>query len=232
MVEIDEHVSTRLLVKEAEPGKEVRLMDGNDSHGKTFMADAADSFGEQRAIYPPRRTALSMDQRIDLTPLQPEDSSTLYAWINDREQVILNAAWHPVSRSAHDSWFEKVQIRTDSVIFAIRLRDDQRLIGTCQLHDIHPVHRHAELQIRIGVPSERGRGLGTEALRRLLSFGFSDLNLHRVTLKVFASNERAIRAYENVGFVQEGVMRKMAHVDGRYVDVVVMGILRDEYTTA
>ena len=96
---------------------------------------------------------------------------------------------------------------------------DGRLIGSCQLHGIHPVHRSAELQIRIGEAGERGRGHGTEAVTLLVDFAFRDLNLRRVALHVLATNERALKMYERIGFVREGVLREAAHVDGEYVDV-------------
>ena len=117
----------------------------------------------------------------------------------------------------------------DSVIFGIRLLESNRLIGSCQLHSINHVHRSAELQIRIGEPFQRGQGYGTEAVRLLLDFAFKDLNLHRVYLHVFSTNAAAILIYKKVGFVHEGLLRKAAHIDGAYVDVVVMGILRDEH---
>jgi RimJ/RimL family protein N-acetyltransferase len=84
------------------------------------------------------------------------------------------------------------------------------------------VHRSAELQIRIGDASARGRGLGSEAVRLLVEFGFRDLNLHRIWLRVFRSNTRALRTYAAAGFVKEGIMRDAAFIDGRFVDVVVM----------
>ena len=63
----------------------------------------------------------------------------------------------------------------------------------------------------------------------LLNFAFKDLNLHRVYLHVFATNSAAIRAYEKAGFVYEGKLRSAAHIDGAYVDVVIMSVLREEY---
>jgi RimJ/RimL family protein N-acetyltransferase len=60
----------------------------------------------------------------------------------------------------HEEWFASVRARPDVVIFAIRRRADNALIGTCQLRDIHPVHRSAELRIRLGERDQRDRGYG------------------------------------------------------------------------
>ncbi len=169
--------------------------------------------------------------RIVLTPLKSSDLPSMLEWINDREQVLFNASYKPVTETQHREWFEAIQRRTDTVIFGIRLRESDKLIGSCQLHSINYVHRNAELQIRLGDREERGRGYGTEAVRLLLSFAFKDLNLHRIYLHVFSTNSAAIRVYEKVGFVHEGVLREAAYVNGKYVDVIEMGILRNEHVT-
>lgn len=164
--------------------------------------------------------------RIALSPLRDEDSRTLFDWINERDDVLLSAPYKPVHGADHADWFDAIRRRSDVVIFGIRLLDDDRLIGSCQLHEIDSRSRSAELQIRIGDDRDRGRGYGAEALELLLKHGFDDLNLRRVSLRVFATNERAIRAYEAAGFVEEGRLREAAYLDGAFVDVVVMARLR------
>jgi RimJ/RimL family protein N-acetyltransferase len=168
-------------------------------------------------------------ERIILAPLSKADLPLLFGWINDRKEVLLNAPYAPVHESRHHEWFEAILNAGDVVVFGMRLLETDKLIGTCQLLRIDRVHRTAELQIRIGDVAERGHGYGTEAVAMLVAFAFKDLNLHRVSLHVFATNERAIHAYEKAGFVREGVLRQAVHVDGRYVDLVVMGILREEH---
>ncbi len=166
---------------------------------------------------------------VALQPLRLVDVPVMFAWINDREQVLFNAPYRPVSELQHQAWLDAVQQRNDAVIFGIRLLESDKLIGTCQLHSISAVHRGAELQIRLGEVAARGAGYGTEAVTLLLQFAFRDLNLNRVLLHVFSTNAAAIRVYEKAGFVREGVLRKAAFIDGEYVDVLVMGILREEY---
>jgi len=168
--------------------------------------------------------------QVTLTALRDEDSDRLFAWINDRELVALNAAFRPVPRAEHDHWFETIRSSTDARIFGIRLRDADRLVGSCQLHHIHPTHRNAELQIRIGEADARGRGVGTEAMRLLLAFGFERLDLHRIHLHVFATNEIALRLYEKVGMTREGILREAALIESEWKDVVVMAILRGEWS--
>lgn len=167
--------------------------------------------------------------RVSLSPIVQSELPRLFSWINDRDLVLLNAPYKPITEGEHAAWFESVENRDDIVIFGISVLETGKLIGTCQLHTINYIHRSAELQIRIGEREERGKGYGTEATRLLLDFAFKDLNLHRVHLHVLANNEAARRMYKKLGFVEEGILRKAGHIDGVYVDIVVMGILRDEY---
>jgi RimJ/RimL family protein N-acetyltransferase len=164
--------------------------------------------------------------RVRLSPIRPKDSASLFRWINDRELVVFNAGFHPVHATEHAAWLRDIVTRSDTVVFAIRQKRGDRLIGVCQLHSISAVHRSAELQIRIGEPRARGRGYGVEAVRLLVDFAFRDLNLHRVWLRVFRTNTRALKTYAAAGFAKEGVMRDAAFVNGRFVDVVAMGITR------
>ena len=141
-----------------------------------------------------------MAERVRLTPLRDEDSDRLFAWINDRDLVILSAPFHAVERAAHDAWFAAIRRRDDVRIFGIRLVDGDELIGSCQLHSI--ADGSAELQIRIGEPAARGRGYGSEAVRLLLRHAFRELGLQQVTLHVLASNERAVAVYRRTGFAE------------------------------
>ena len=168
-------------------------------------------------------------EHVFLSPIGQADLPKFFDWINDRETVLFNAPYKPVHANQHQAWFDGLSSRSDIVMFGISLNDDGALIGSCQLHSINTTHRNAELQIRLGDVAERGRGYGTEACRLLVDYGFKDLNLHRIYLHVFASNDAAIRTYKKTGFAQEGVLRKAAHLDGEWVDVIVMGLLRNEY---
>ena len=166
---------------------------------------------------------------IQLKELSQEDSPVIFEWINDRETVLYNSPYKPISEIQHKTWFENIQNRNDIFIFGIYEIKTDKIIGTCQLHSINWIHRNAELQIRLGNKGNRGKGYGSEAVRLLLDFAFRDLNLYRIYLHVFQTNTNAIHVYEKVGFKKEGLLRKAAHIDGKYVDVIFMGILREEY---
>jgi RimJ/RimL family protein N-acetyltransferase len=81
------------------------------------------------------------------------------------------------------------------------------------------------------VAALRGRGLGREATRLVLVWGFDVLGLHRIQLEVLATNSPAIRCHTACGFRQEGVRREAQLYPDGWKDFTVMGLLRSEYVS-
>lgn len=118
---------------------------------------------------------------------------------------------------------------TNKYIFAVRGAESDALIGIAGFDDILWTNRVATLFIGIGDPRNTGRGLGKEALQLLLDFGFYELNLDRIQLYVIAYNEAAINLYEGLGFIKEGTLRKFILRDGDRYDLLVYGLLEEEW---
>lgn len=165
---------------------------------------------------------------ISLRSLLKEDSECYFRWINDRDLVLNNAPYKPITQLEHENWFNQIASYKDRVIFSIVENQSGKLIGTCSLRNINLLHRNAELQIRIGESDFHNRGYGTEAVNLLIKHAFSDLNLIRIYLHVFCDNISAIRSYQKCNFQTEGTLRKAAYVNGKYVDVHLMSILNDD----
>jgi RimJ/RimL family protein N-acetyltransferase len=123
-------------------------------------------------------------------------------------------------------WWEGVRRNPGTAPFAIETLAGE-LVGVCTLEDISARNRSAEVGIWIGQPFW-DHGYGTDALRALCRFGFQEMNLQRIFLRVYDMNPRARHAYEKAGFQEEGRLRRGQFVDGRYVDVLVMGLLDGE----
>lgn len=166
---------------------------------------------------------------IILRHLKEDDRSSYHKWINNRDLVHLNSTYRPISEANHNDWFNNISKEQAVAIFSIVEKDADSLIGSCSLRNINHLHKNCELQIRIGDSKKRGKGFGSEAIGLLLLHAFEDLNMERVYLHVFSENERAIKAYSKNGFVKEGVLRKAAYINGAYVDVKVMSVLRENF---
>jgi len=166
---------------------------------------------------------------VDLTEFRESDREPMFRWVNDPETMRFNAPYAPLSWINHCKWFDAVNTSPDRIVFAIRTANEDQLLGTIQLQDVHPVHRTAELTMRIGGEADRGKGFGTEAVKLLIDFAWCHLNLQRVWLQVFSTNKRAIRAYEKAGLEHEGTKRRAAWIDGKDVDEHLMAILRQPH---
>jgi RimJ/RimL family protein N-acetyltransferase len=170
---------------------------------------------------------MSATPKIALGAFREADRERLFTWINDQELVRFSAAFRPISKAEHDAWFDSLGGDPTKVIFAIRDLESQDLIGSVQIIHLSQVHRNGEMVIRIGDSRFRGRGYGPTALRSLLDYAWNNLKLHRLSARVFKSNVRAIAAYKKVGFIEEGLLREDAFVEGQWEDVVLMGVLNN-----
>ncbi|MGH8149556.1 MAG: GNAT family N-acetyltransferase [Steroidobacteraceae bacterium] len=164
--------------------------------------------------------------KVVIGPFLAADCEPLFRWFNDTATARLDLAYRPIDWVTHKAWFDSLGRDSSKVLFAIRRIGDARLVGSVTLAQIQGVHRSAEIGVRIGEERDRGQGLGREAIGLALEFSWRYLNLQRVWLQAFKHNERAIRAYASAGFVEEGVLRRAAYIDGEWVDVVMMAILR------
>lgn len=101
-------------------------------------------------------------------------------------------------------------------------------LGQCDLMNITSYSHKAEMAIVLG-PEHRGKGYASEAIDLLLELAFDHMNLNRIYLRVFTENQPAIKCYDRCGFVREGMLRQDYYSYGEYHDVIMMGILRDEW---
>ena len=135
------------------------------------------------------------------------------------------------SKEATKKWLEEELSKEQSnqFDFLIHTLDDDRLIGGTGLFINQWSYGDAFVGIGIGEHDFQGKGYGSDAMRIILRYAFTELNLKRVTLNVFEYNPRAIRAYEKVGFKHEGRLRCALNRDGKRYDMLYMGILCDEW---
>ncbi len=167
--------------------------------------------------------------KIVLRAISDSDSEKLFEWVNDRELKSYTDHFHPVSEAEHKAWFNSVFHRKDQVLFGIEDNDKKLLIGTCGLFELDFVSRQGELRIKLGDKNYWGSGAGTQAVLELVRFGFQDLNMNRIWLKVMTDNVRAIRSYEKAGFKSEGTLRRAMFINREYKDITLMALLAEEY---
>ena len=172
---------------------------------------------------------------VRLSAVDHEELGKAYAvWNQDSELTRYMDARTVSLRSAKSisDFFEKENKEQSPVghPFTIRALDDNRLLGDIGLYvtnDWGP--RDAFVGIAIANRNDWGKSYGTDAMKIILRYAFTELNLRRVTLNVFEYNPRAIRSCEKTGFQHEGRLRGALLRDGKRWDMLYMGILCEEW---
>lgn len=173
-------------------------------------------------------TDLLRGDLLRLAPLVRADAADMARWYQDGEYMRLMDAAIAMPRSVEDVEGMIDEWRKKGRVFAFRRIADDALVGAGGYDDILPSHRVAWIAIGLG-REYWGQGYGTEAMRLMLRFGFTELNLHKVQLTVFSYNERAQALYRGLGFQQEGVFREYLWRDGERHDMILMGLLVREW---
>ncbi|MBI6874450.1 GNAT family N-acetyltransferase [Clostridium aciditolerans] len=169
--------------------------------------------------------------RIYFKKMTPEDVDVYHRWRNDMEVMRSTSTFLDIYDFEETKEFiTKIILRShSSKSYIIVEKKSDTPIGINSLINIDYKNRNAECIIDIGDKNFWGKGYGTEALRLLLDYTFLELNLHRVSLRVFSFNDRAIKLYEKIGFKKEGESRESIFREGKWHHIIHMGILQSEY---
>lgn len=173
-------------------------------------------------------------ERVILRGVRRDDLLRLWEFNNDPEVEVAGGGDPPMPQSLErlEAEFDESAKKggRDGTWFAIEA--DGKLIGQCGLYgfdEFRGTARRCELGITIGDKDYWGRGFGREAIALLVDYAFTHWNVQRVGLQTASSNERALRSYRAVGFVEEGRLRRHMWSNGNYVDTVCMSILSEEW---
>jgi RimJ/RimL family protein N-acetyltransferase len=168
-------------------------------------------------------------EKVYLRPIEKEDLKYVCKWVNDPEIRGKMGETLPMNMTRANEWFEKAVKDKDRVWFIIVAKETGQVIGEGGFLRIYHPWRSSDISIILGEKSAWGKGYGSEAMALMLDYGFGHLNLHRISLGVFAFNETAIRFYERAGFKREGIQREGYYYDNAYHDIIMMSILEDEH---
>ena len=170
---------------------------------------------------------------VELRHHTPPNLPTVLRWYADPEIARLTRySTRPMATEEVERFFQSRLLSTESVAYGIHLRPSGRLVGLTTFSSLDPDNGSVLFHITIGEHAAWGHGYGGEATALMVEHAFSSLGLHRVALSVFAFNERAVRAYQRVGFVDEGRAREAIWRDGRWWDEIHMSVLEPEWRAA
>jgi diamine N-acetyltransferase len=167
---------------------------------------------------------------IELRAVEREDLPRYVAWFNDPDVMRYFGTYEPMSLAQEERWYESQFDNPQVRNFAVYYQGEH--VGGAGYAHLNWRDRSAEVGLLIGRKDLWDQGLGTDVLRTLVQFGFEQLNLHRIYLRVYAENARGVHCYEKVGFRHEGRQREAVFRHGRWHDLINMSILEHEYRGA
>lgn len=112
--------------------------------------------------------------------------------------------------------------------WAVVLKSENKMIGTCGFTRFSFPNDAAEVGYVLN-PDYHGKGIATEALLRVMTFGFEDLRLNRIEAKCIKGNVASRRVMEKVGMTFEGTRRGEMLIKGSYRDIEVSAVTREEF---
>lgn len=170
--------------------------------------------------------------RVMLREYQSEDFASIRSWVNDAQvtRYLSTRFWAPQTTVDTQEFLSRMmQSSHNAFNYVIADAQDGRYIGQLDMFRVDWRLRQGEIGMVIAGAEDRGRGYGTEALELLAEFAFNSLGLERIELEVHMENAAALRCYQKAGFTLEGVKRHAYYNDGRFADLGMMSILREDW---
>jgi RimJ/RimL family protein N-acetyltransferase len=182
------------------------------------------------------QTQLFEGRDIRFGPIDHEKDPEIESkWTHDSEFMRMSETdpARPMPAAMVKKKYEKLEKEIEEqkniYYFTIRARDDDRLIGKAMIQWVEWTNGNGWVRLGIGSADDRRKGYGSQALQMLLRFAFAELNLFRVAAAVPEYNEAAIALLRKFRFVEEVRRRQALDRDGRRWDLLIFGLLKDEW---
>lgn len=163
-------------------------------------------------------------ERLVLKPLSFKHCTEKYlSWLNDEEIYRYLETNGGYTMDLLRSYLAEV-VEKDIFFWAIHIKENDKHIGNIKIDPINVRHNYAEYGLMIGDKAEWGRGYAKEATVAIIDYCFNTLKIRKINLGVVADNSPAVKLYENLGFIREGVFKKQGFYNGKYCDTLRMAI--------
>ena len=145
-------------------------------------------------------------------------------------EIVASAMMHPfpVSNDLEEDWFKGLSDKGNRAVwFGILHIKDSLLIGFTFLNEINWINRSCMLGIVIGNKNYQGSGLGKEVMDTIINYAWNSLNLRKISLEVRSDHTTAVKLYEELGFIREGLLKDHYFNEGIYNDALLLSLFKD-----
>lgn len=171
--------------------------------------------------------------KIFLSPLGEKDFDTLIRWAESPKELLLWAGPQlkfPLTIEQLSAYLAPSKaINPRMYAYTAKADEAAETVGMAELNSVDRVNGTGTL-CRIYVNKiHRGKGIAEDMIKQVLKFGFEDLRLRRIDLRVYSFNTPAVKCYEKLGFVQEGCLRQFTKFENGHWDVLIYSMLVGEW---
>lgn len=166
--------------------------------------------------------------RLYLRLMRKEDAENIVNWRNDPKIRRGLFSYELINEEKHLQWYNTNANNTHRMDLMVCFKETEESIGTLNFSNIDFKNQKAEFGILIA-KKFWGKGYATEAAQRSLEYGFQEMNLNKIYLKVFNDNQSAINLYKKLGFNEEGLLKEDIYKDGEFKNVKVMSLLKKDW---
>jgi ribosomal-protein-alanine N-acetyltransferase len=125
-------------------------------------------------------------------------------------------------------WFKQIWEEETGIWWGICYKETpERMLGACGLNGWNKTHNLAEIGYWL-LPSYQRQGIMNEAVSSMLQYAFRHMKMHRVHAIVEPENTSSVRLLEQLGFLQEGHQRDAEFKNGKYIDLLLFGLLNPD----
>ncbi|MGU3374785.1 GNAT family N-acetyltransferase [Chryseobacterium sp. M5A1_1a] len=173
-------------------------------------------------------------KRLILRTFRESDISNVHKMLLRPESTLFNPTTYSddekETKKLIDAWHQEFQQGKDQKKFTFLMEDtvNQKFVGIIGLDIIKLHYKNAEIWFKLS-PESWGKGYGTEALGRIIQFGFEDLNLHRIEAGCAIDNIASYRVMEKSGMIREAHRRKLLPLKNGWSDNYEYAILEEDY---
>lgn len=172
-------------------------------------------------------------KKVYLTTIEEEDLEQLRYWRNLPEYRKYFREYREISSNMQKKWFEhSVNNDNKTVMFAIRMIENDELVGCCGLCYINWVHRHSDLSLYIGKDEAYidNEGIAEESCRLLFQYGFNELGLNKIWTEIYEFDKKKYDLYKKFHFYEDGFLRKQYFYEGKWFGSYLLSLLREEFS--
>jgi len=172
-------------------------------------------------------------EKIILRPLKIEDLEKTHEWRNNLELIKLTQGIRfPKTMEMDQDWFNYAlnDKSNRNIYFGIDEIETGEFIGIIQLNNIDYISGTSNWGFIIGEDAKRGKGYSKDAPELLFNYAFNILNLRKITGYRISFNKHAFFMHLSIeGFIEEGVLSKHVFYDGKYHDVHILSLFKENY---